>query len=61
MMHCNRCSGRVFLDRAFSDNGTWEIYCLRCGGRRFITKGSALGLWLSQKEQRFQYATGGKK
>lgn len=51
-MECRKCSGRVFLDRVFSDNKNYEIYCLPCGDRRYIKKESEFGVWLSQMERK---------
>lgn len=50
-MKCRKCNGKVFLDRVFSDNKNFEIYCILCGGREFISKESGLGKWLTQKEK----------
>jgi DNA-directed RNA polymerase subunit RPC12/RpoP len=55
-MKCRKCSGRVFLDRVFSDNANYEVYCVMCGDRRFISKSSELGQWLSKKETARQAA-----
>lgn len=49
-MNCKRCAGRVFLDRVFSDNKNFEVYCIMCGDRTFVNKDSELGLWLSKME-----------
>lgn len=49
-MNCNRCDGRVFLDRVFSDNKNFELYCIMCGDRRFVSKDTELGKWLEQME-----------
>lgn len=50
-MNCNRCkTGRLFLDRVFTDNVSFEVACLHCGHREYISKGSELGLWLSKQE-----------
>lgn len=50
-MKCSRCDvGRVFLDRVFTDNMSFETSCLHCGDRRFIGKTTELGLWLESKE-----------
>ena len=51
-MNCNKCSGRVFLDRTFSDNKNFELYCIMCGDRRFVSKDTELGQWLSRVEKR---------
>ncbi len=53
-MNCKRCTGRVFLDRIFSDNKNYETSCLICGDRRFIEKDSELGKWLAKKELALQ-------
>lgn len=50
-MQCRRCNGRVFLDRTFSDNKNFELFCMLCGDRRFISKGTELGEWLQAQEQ----------
>jgi hypothetical protein len=42
-MICRRCSGRVFIDREFSNEYEWETFCLICGERRFIPVRSPLG------------------
>lgn len=51
-MKCKKCTGRVFLDRTFSDNQSFETYCMMCGDRKFISKDSEFGRWLSEKEAR---------
>lgn len=50
-MECKRCNGHMFLDRVFSDNKNYEIYCILCGERRFINRNSVLGIWLEKKEK----------
>lgn len=50
-MECRRCNGRVFLDRTFSDNKNYELFCILCGDRRFVNKGTELGKWLEAREQ----------
>ena len=49
-MECNRCKGRMFLDRVFSDNKNYETFCIMCGDRKFVSKSSELGQWLTKKE-----------
>lgn len=49
-MKCKKCSGRVFLDRVFSDNKNFETSCIICGDRRFIGKETELGVWLTKME-----------
>lgn len=55
-MKCRRCSGRVFLDRVFSDNKNFETSCILCGDRMFIAKETELGRWLTKKEQALRNA-----
>jgi hypothetical protein len=49
-MKCRKCNGRVFLDRVFTDNKNFELYCILCGDRRFIDKQSEMGNWLGKME-----------
>ena len=52
MMFCGRCSGRVFVDRVFSQKLHVELFCIMCGKRWMINKDtSALGRWLEQVEK----------
>ena len=50
-MKCRKCTGRVFLDRVFSDNKNFETSCILCGDRRFISKETEFGQWLAKREQ----------
>ena len=49
-MKCRRCRGRVFLDRVFTDNKNFEMYCILCGAREFVSKSSELGKRLEKME-----------
>jgi len=49
-MKCTKCSGKLFLDRTFTDNKAFEIYCIMCGIRMFISKETRFGQWLTAKE-----------
>jgi hypothetical protein len=51
MMSCSRCTGRVFIDRVFSQKLHMELFCVMCGKRWMINKETnALAKWLDQKE-----------
>ena len=51
-MWCKKCSGRVFIDRVFSQKLHIEFYCLMCGKRWMINKeSSAFGKWINKKEE----------
>lgn len=47
MMKCQRCGGRVFIDRVFSQKLHMELFCILCGKRWMINKEtSTFGRWL---------------
>ena len=51
MMKCNKCQGRVFVDRVFSQKLHVELFCMMCGKRWMINKDtSALGKWIEKIE-----------
>ena len=51
MMSCQRCGGRVFIDRVFSQKLHMELFCILCGKRWMINKDTnAFGRWLEQKD-----------
>jgi len=51
MMKCNKCQGRVFLDRVFSQKLHVELFCILCGKRWMVNKDTnALGRWLENLE-----------
>jgi hypothetical protein len=52
MMKCDKCKGRVFVDRVFSQKLHVELFCIMCGKRWMINKDtSPLGRWLEQAEK----------
>jgi hypothetical protein len=54
-MTCNKCNGRVFIDRVFSQLTSMELFCVMCGKRWMISKEtSVFGRWLSQRENEFK-------
>ena len=58
-MWCNKCGGRVFVDRVFSQKLHIELFCILCGKRNMINKEtSAFGKWIDQKERLNQKAYG---
>ena len=59
IMWCNKCGGRVFVDRVFSQKLHIELFCILCGKRNMINKEtSAFGKWIDQKERLNQKAYG---
>jgi hypothetical protein len=58
-MWCKKCSGRVFIDRVFSQKLHIEVYCLMCGKRWMINKeSSAFGKWINKKEEQHKKTYG---
>lgn len=50
-MICNKCKGRVFVDRTFSEKRHVELFCLMCGKRWMLDKErTQLGRWLNSLE-----------
>lgn len=49
MMTCQRCNGRVFVDRVFSQKLHVELFCIMCGKRWMVNKETnAFGRWLEK-------------
>jgi len=54
-MWCKKCSGRVFVDRVFSQKLHTELYCIMCGKRWMVNKEtSSFGKWLENKEDQYK-------
>lgn len=54
MMTCQKCDGRVFVDRVFSQKLHMELFCIMCGKRWMVNKDtSAFGRWLEQKDREY--------
>jgi len=59
-MICTRCNaGRLFLDRVFTDNTSFEVACLHCGDRKYINKNTEMGKWLAVREIKLDRLTNG--
>jgi hypothetical protein len=59
MMKCDRCSGRVFIDRVFSQKLHIELFCILCGRRWMINRETnRFGRWLSQREENHKRSFG---
>lgn len=52
LLHCGKCSGRVFLDRAYSNYGHVELFCIRCGKRWEAHKNSYEATVINKIERR---------
>jgi hypothetical protein len=56
-MWCQRCNGRVFIDRVFSQKLHIELFCILCGRRWMINKDtSPLGKWLEKRDKELNKA-----
>jgi hypothetical protein len=53
MIFCQRCTGRMFVDRQYTNVDHLETYCIRCGHRKFFhpPSESQEGKWLLLKEK----------
>jgi hypothetical protein len=50
-VNCGKCSGRVFIDRVFSEKRHVELFCIICGKRWMLDKEkSRFATWLLSKE-----------
>jgi len=59
-LNCNKCSGRVLLDRAYSSYGHVELFCLRCGKRWEAHRDSPVAQILNRIERRRELGHFGK-
>jgi hypothetical protein len=51
-MKCQRCKGRVFVDRVFSQKLHIELFCILCGKRWMINKElNSFAKWLDQNDR----------
>ena len=52
-MACERCEGKMFVDRIHSNIDHLETYCVKCGNRKFYhpPSDSKEGLWLMCQER----------
>ena len=54
-MNCQRCGGRVFIDRVFSQKLHIELFCIMCGRRWMLNKDTnKLGRWLEQRDEQYR-------
>jgi hypothetical protein len=52
MIKCNKCGGRVFIDRVFSQKMHMELFCIMCGKRWMMNKNTnRLGALLEALEE----------
>jgi hypothetical protein len=53
MLTCEKCNGRVFVDRQYTSVDHMETFCMMCGFRKFYhpPTQSQEGKWLLLKEK----------
>lgn len=50
-MYCKKCTGRVMVDRVFSEKTHVELVCMLCGKRWMLDKAkNRLAAWLLKVE-----------
>jgi len=51
-MWCQKCRGRVFIDRVFSQKLHIELFCVMCGKRWMVNRETnVFAKWLDQREE----------
>lgn len=51
-MWCKACKGRVFIDRVFTTETRFELFCIACGNRWMLRKDrNAFTKWLAKIEK----------
>jgi hypothetical protein len=58
MLSCKKCTGRVFVDRVYSQNLRVELFCGLCGKRWMIRRDNRFGAWLAKTEEILQHGYG---
>lgn len=52
LLFCSKCDGRVLLDRAFSNYGHVELFCLKCGKRWEARRDSFVAIVFNRIERK---------
>jgi len=58
MLKCKKCTGRVFVDRVYSQNLRVELFCIMCGKRWMVKRDNRFALWVAKKEETLQHGYG---
>jgi len=54
MMTCGKCSGRVFVDRVFSQKLHIELFCIMCGKRWMLNRETnRFAKWLDRRDNEY--------
>jgi len=55
MLNCQKCKGRVFIDRVYAMNLRVELFCIMCGKRWMVRRENRFATWLAKKEEILQH------
>jgi len=58
MLSCKKCTGRVFVDRVYSQNLRVELFCIMCGKRWMVKRDNRFGAWVARREEMLQHGYG---
>lgn len=56
---CERCDGRVMVDRAFCNYGHVEVFCIICGWRAEYHRNDPRAIAINKIERAREYALNG--
>jgi hypothetical protein len=57
-VYCKKCSGRVFVDRVYSDSSRVELFCVKCGVRWMLdSRKSKFAAWVLKREKEHALAS----
>jgi predicted deacetylase len=55
MLNCKKCTGRVFVDRVYSQNLRIELFCIMCGKRWMVKRDNRFASWIAKREEILQH------
>ena len=58
MLFCKKCTGRVFVDRVYSQNLRVELFCVICGKRWMVRRENRFASWLAKLEEKQTHGYG---
>jgi hypothetical protein len=57
-VRCKKCTGRVFIDRVYTDGMRVELFCIICGARWMLdNRKSKFAAWVLRKEKEHALAS----
>ena len=58
-LFCDKCDGRVFIDRAYCFQGNVELFCITCGKRWELGRETTAAKIITKLEKRREMAFSG--